>query len=137
MILRSFLVFTFIFSLGFPAAAFAAETLPPGVIAMSGTSRMTWADAKNFCEQKGGRLPLIDGKKSLDRISKGTPIDFFGVTGAPWPADMGRFTYWTGTESTHPDSKGEVWRAIPTGDRLLGGNTRAQDDTNRVLCVPK
>ena len=118
--------------LALPAMANAASDLPAGFIALSDTV-MTWAEAKSFCQQKGGRLPLIDGSTSLWETPKGTPVDGFGAVGAPWPSDLPNAVYWTGTEfSIGP---GHSWRI---GDR--SGNVRAaygpQSLWARALCVP-
>jgi len=133
MMMRSFLVFAFIFFLGFPAAAFAAKKLPPGFIAIS-ASEMTWTEAKTYCQQRGGRLPLIGGSESLaaDAIRSDTPIDGFGVDAGPWPARLPSDSYWTGTvNSNFPGSSFIVTDTGGSGDV----STSQQSDTNRVVCV--
>jgi hypothetical protein len=116
----------------FPVAVFAAEKLPSGFIALS-ESPMTWANAKNFCEQKGGSLPLVGGSGDNSR-KKGTPIDGFGAVGAPWPADLAKGDYWTGTGSTSGARFSWVVRNSCTGVEVLSSN---QGGTGRVVCVSK
>jgi len=116
----------------FPAAAFAAEKLPSGFIALS-ESPMTWANAKNFCEQKGGRLPLVGGSGDNSR-KKGTPIDGFGAVGATWPGDLPKGNYWTGTVSTSGARFSWVVNNSCNGVEILSSN---QGGTSRVICVPQ
>jgi len=93
-----FLVFTFIFVVNLPAAAFTAENVPAGFIVLS-ENKMNWSDAKAFCQQQGRRLPLINGSDSWTwkERNKITHIDNFGIPGTPWPSDLPGDYYWTGT----------------------------------------
>ena len=68
-----------------------------GFIAIA-DSRMGFEDAKDYCQQKGGRLPLINGSKSLSIVPKGAFVDGFGTEGTPSPTCLPAGTYWTGTE---------------------------------------
>ena len=133
MIRRAFLLVpALIFSLGFSVVAFAAEKLPAGFIAKS-ESPMTWAEAKTFCEKKDGRLPLVGGSGD-DSRKKGTPIDGFGAVGAPWPGDLAKGNYWTGTGATGGVRFSWAVSNSRTGIEILSSN---QGGTNRVVCVPK
>jgi hypothetical protein len=123
-----------------PAAVFAAEKLPSGFIAMS-DAQMKWADAKNFCAQKGGKLPLVGGNNKLDKVPKGTSIDGFGAVGDAWPTGLplGKFgdplDYWTGTEdSRDPDTS---WRVSATRNKLISVSSYPHFRLFNVLCVPK
>jgi len=133
------LVFTFIFSLSLPAVADAA-TKGAGFIALS-EDRMSWPDAKAWCEQQGGKLPLINGATSLTRrqiADSGTVlIDGFGQINTrgwntPWPSSLSSGFYWTGTEDT--DSPGLSWFVGGVVRVNLGGTY--QNNDRRVACVP-
>jgi len=92
-------VFALIFSLSLPAVADADSDLPAEFIAVS-ESRMTWADAKAWCEQQGGRLPLVGGSESLaeGNAPRTLFIDGFGAIGDSWPTGLpSGYWYWTGT----------------------------------------
>ena len=92
--------FTLIFVLSLPAVA-DATTKSTGFIAVS-DAPLTWADAKAWCEQQGGRLPLIGENESLrrnDATRQETPVDGFGSVGAPWPPGLPNVSYWSGTEN--------------------------------------
>lgn len=71
------------------------DVLPTEFIALS-ESAMTWSDAVAYCQQQGGRLPLI---------TSGTQIEGFGERGAPWPSSLPLdASYWTGTiRADYPD----------------------------------
>jgi len=102
-------------------------------IALSDTE-MTWGQAKAFCQQQGGRLPLIGDSNSLHDVFKGTPIDGFGAVGAPWPAGLlPAGLYWTGTVTLNPEAS---W--VVNGDYGdVGVNLSLhQGSTGRVVCVP-
>jgi len=64
-----------------------------GIIAVSDT-KMTLADAQTFCQQKGGRVPLINGSDVFD--GKYGPIKDFSKDGS-WPQGLPDANYWTGT----------------------------------------
>ena len=140
----AFLVMVFIFSLDYPAAAFAAEEPPSGFVAVS-DAKMTWAEAKTFCEQKGGKLPLIGGSEGFGkeagydvRPGKDTPVDGFGAIGGSWPAGISKGGYWTGTANTHPDKKEYVWRVSATKSDNTGvGDYHRIVQPQRAACVPK
>ena len=134
-------VFTLIFAVGLPAAALVAaeEKLPDGFIALSDT-KMAWDEAKAWCEQRGGRLPLIGGSESLggrapiiETVPTGTPIDGFGARSDPWPPGLPIDYYWTGTA----DSDYPSYSWIITRDDFVRVNNSPQSDTLRVVCVPK
>ena len=122
--------------LAVPGMASAADQLPKGFIALS-ESEMTWDDARDFCRQRGGRLPLISGSGSLANVPSGTPIDGFGSRGAPWPSGLPSDLYWTGTAGS--DGSGEVWRAVDYGGNGGGGKVHVFNDARsgvcRVVCV--
>jgi len=115
-------------------------------MAVSDTA-MNWAAAKAWCEQQGGRLPLINGAASLtfDQIAnpRTALIDGFGQVNVgpnwpadfttPWPSGLPSGPYWTGTENT--DVPGYSWfvgdldgMVLVTGDR--------QGFHFRAVCVP-
>jgi hypothetical protein len=128
--------------LAVPAMASAADPLPDGFIAVVADSRMTWDDAKAFCQERGGKLPLIDGSESLtrnDANKPGTPVDGFGAFRAPWPAGLPRGFYWTGTvfvDSPFADKHTSMWTVMESnGEVAFTG--RNQADTRNVVCVPK
>ena len=138
------LALMFTMCLVLPAMADAGEKLPDGFIAISDT-RMNWADAKAWCQQKGGRLPLINGAASLSWdqiINSGTAkIDGFGQinTGpkyeawtTPWPSGLPSSIYWTGT--VYSDNADRSWRVHDAdGVVVVSGNFRS--NTYRVFCV--
>jgi hypothetical protein len=107
--------------------------LSTGFIALSDT-RMPWAEAKAWCASKGGRLPLIDGKSALSRVSDTATIDGFGKRDTPWastglPGDR----YWTGTEdSVYP---GYLW-VVVDGNGKVYVLSYVQRNDCRVVCVP-
>ena len=105
-----------------------------GFIAISDTS-MTWADAKTFCQQQGGKLPLIGGKEALgsEAYTQGVSIDGFGRSGASWPAGLPRGDYWTGTQGT--DGPGFSWIVGVYGGVVSVTNC-LQSNQRRVVCVP-
>jgi len=109
---------------------------PPWVIAFS-VADMTWADAKAFCQQQGGRLPLIGDSNSLTNgvPSSGTPIDGFGTVGGHWPVCLPGGPYWTGTEVI--GSPGDSWVVVGqfTSGAIFVESDR-QSNQNRVVCMP-
>jgi len=122
--------------LAVPGMASAADKLPEGFSALS-EDRMSWADAKAWCEQQGGRLPLIGGSESLgwdDAKKEGTPIDGFGTAGAPWPTGLPTAVRWTGTEGSGGYT-GRSWVVHGSGGNVNVVNV-PQSDRNRVVCVP-
>ena len=113
------------------------QKLPAGFIALS-ESKMNWADAKAFCQQKGGRLPLIGGMEKWNYTNwKGISIDGFGKEGRPWsevglPGDFN--FYWTGTEDTRASNSLNV--VLESGGKVVIGNS-SPDSANCVVCAPK
>ena len=131
------LLFLLAVMLAVPGTVSAADQLPEGFIAIS-EFHMTWADAKAFCQQRGGRLPLIGGSASLASEpwpGQDTPIDGFGVSGAPWPG-LPSGSYWTSTVIA--DRQGASWRVddgcVDGGVGVVTGGL--QSSLNRVVCVP-
>jgi len=84
-----------------------------GFIAMS-ESPMTWMDAKNYCEQESGELPLINDSESwaergVSFISD--DIDGFGIIGGRWPDKVPDSRYWTGAvDSARSNSSWLVYK---------------------------
>ena len=94
------LTLVFTLCLFLPAMATAADELPDGFIALSETG-MAWVDAKAWCQQQGGKLPLVNGKTRIPAshgIPSGIPVDGFGFEGAEWPSGLPFGRYWLGTE---------------------------------------
>ena len=119
-----------------PVTAFTADPLPAGFIALS-KKEMTWDEAKTFCEQQGGRLPLIDGKKSRRKVYSHLkpPIDGFGTGWAPWPAGLPSESYWSGSEAIGPRPV-ESWAIGHDKWSHIIAYQRRQTAPLRVLCVP-
>jgi hypothetical protein len=110
-----------------------SQPLPAWVIAI-GPEKMNWNDAKDYCASKGGKMPLIGGRSSLDitTVSKGMSIDGFGSVGAKWPSDLPLTCYWSGTvNSDNPDSPFVI---IRDGDIVsIGSSMKSIKDA--VLCI--
>ena len=118
--------------LAVPAMASAADKLPAGFIALA-EKEMSWADAKAFCKEKGGKLPLIGGSESRGDLPTSEPIDGFGSRGAPWPAGLPTDNYWTGTVVS--GNSGDSWAILEfRGNVGVDGGT--QNATLGVACVP-
>jgi hypothetical protein len=118
----------------FGTATLAAEA--GGFIAQS-ESGMNWADAKAFCEQKGGRLPLSGGSASIGKApEKGTAVEGFGALGdAPWPSALPNNRFWTGTEdSGYP---AESWTIIGVSGGGFSVRPAPKKESCRAVCVPK
>jgi len=82
-------------------------SLPAGFIAVS-KSKMEWESADAFCQQQGGKLPLINGITRIDSLQIETAIlDGFGkILDASWPAGLPTGDhYWTGTVCTLPSGR--------------------------------
>ena len=123
----------------FAVTGMAAEQqkLPEGFIAIS-ESKMNWADAKAWCQQQGGRLPLVGGMEKWDYTNwRGIPVDGFGKQGRPW-AEVGLsggFSFfWTGTEDTRASSSVNI--ILESGGKVSIGNS-SPSSANSVVCVPK
>ena len=119
--------------LAVPVMTFAADPLPAGFIAPS-ESKMTWNQAKTYCEQQGGRLPLIDGSDNIDTAKKDHSIDGFGAVGGPWPTDLPNGSYWTDTGDTL--NPGHSWCAVHTGGDV-SIYAFEKEGTHRAFCVPQ
>ena len=129
------LTLVFSFCLPLPSMADAADALPPGFIAISDTT-MTWDQAKAFCKQQGGRLPLIGVNNSIGgvHVPNGTSIDGFGAVGDPWPAGLPNGDYWTDTVySVLTDFS---WYVGDYGGRIALGNLPQQSYYFVAACVP-
>jgi len=132
-------LFVFATILALPVVAFAADPLPAGFIAVS-ESKLNWEKANAFCQEKGGRLPLLDGKESLDEapVKLGIPVEGFGKAGDSWPKGLPAGWYWTGTAvSSAPDKA--VWTVgkSPSGDSGVGPKGYKNGyDTKGTACVP-
>ncbi|MDR0777347.1 MAG: hypothetical protein LBE81_12025 [Azonexus sp.] len=124
----------FSFSLGLSAVAFSAEKpgLPAGFIAMS-ESKMSWVNAKAWCQQQGGRLPRINNSDSLKNVPDNAVIDGFGALGSPWAGRLPSGLYWTGTVNSDYPNYSYVVTDFGGG---LVDNGVLQSLDNRVLCVP-
>ena len=79
--------------------------LPAGFIAIAPVA-MTWDEARAYCRQRGGRLPLINNLASWDGENPPgiSSVDGFGVTPESfWPSGLPRGIYWTGTTDAAGD----------------------------------
>ena len=123
-------VFSFILLGVLPAAA--ADS--PGFIAYS-ESDMTWDEALAFCQEKGGKLPLINGGNSIDFPRQDAPIDGVGVVGGPWPTDLPKGDYWTGSkDKLNPDHTFSFFNI--DGKITVAAFFQEKDSKCRVVCVP-
>ena len=125
------LIFTLCLSL--PAMADTADSLPAGFIAIA-PGEMSWNDAKAFCQQQGGRLPLIGGSNSLGSVSKGTLIDGFGTVSGPWPAGLPSNGCWADTENSNLPSYS--WIVVKDYGGSVNVGNSYQSYTYRAVCVP-
>jgi hypothetical protein len=105
--------------------------LPSGFIALA-ESPMSWADAKAYCQQQGGRLPLIGGSNSLRDVPRDPSTDGFGHVGGPGSSGLPSGRYWTGTEVA--GTPGYSWIVVDDGGLVL--SHRRQSSQGRVVCVP-
>ena len=109
-----------------------------GFIALS-EDRMTWLDAVAFCQQKGGRLPLINGSTSLTSLARGAilsggaTIDGFGTIDSPWPSGLPGASFWSGTELT--DGPGNSW-FVNGHSGSVSVSYNPHSSQTRVVCVP-
>ena len=119
-----------------------------GFIAMSG-KRMSWADANAWCQQQGGKLPLIGGRSSIGSIieesyysskivvDQGTPIDGFGTIGGPWPSGLLDNEYWTNTKVPTVISNGmELLWFIRSSNGTVNASFSSPNATYWAICVP-
>jgi len=132
---KFFGVFVLATMLAVPVVASAASQVPAGFIAAS-ESRMPWAKAKTFCQQKGGKLPLIGGSTKRSDVPDGTPIDGFGTVEGSWPKGLGSDCYWTGT--AHSDDPSSAWVVCDNGGGSVSSvySHHARREHNGVVCVP-
>ena len=126
-------VFVLATVLAVPAMVSAASQVPAGFIAVS-KKQMTWDEANAWCQQHGGRLPLIGGSTSpRPEMPPGTPIDGFGSKEASWPKGLPRGTYWTGAKvSNFPN----MFWAVDSLGGTVGIEGALKFDPLRVACVP-
>jgi hypothetical protein len=115
-----------------------------GFIAMS-ESPMTWADAKIYCEQQGGRLPRINDSDSWDNRSRDKlNTDGFGAVGfrnTPWPSGLPDARYWTGTAGSEAKvTRGKqetVWLVRRDGGWVeVTTILHFRDSTAYAVCIP-
>ena len=127
-------VIVLIISFVLPVAALAADQVPPGFIAIS-DGKMTYYDAKKFCEDKGGRLPYVGGgSAALKKTPKGTSIEVFGAVGSQWPASVPKADYWTGTDNASGPRSGYVITTSRLGVDAMGSHRSGEA---RTLCIAK
>lgn len=132
---------TLIFLLGMPILGEAEDEWmkSSGIIAISDSS-MNWIDAKAYCQQKGARLPLINGAASLSdeqmvnlfESSGGIKIEGFGTGGGSWPSGLPSDLYWTGTVNS--DYSDRSWYVVAFGGKVYVDNTDQSYDS-RIFCV--
>jgi len=123
--------------LAVPAITSAASQVPAGFIAVS-ESEMTLDQAKAYCQQRGGKLPLIGGKSSHPYFDPSDPdphIDGFGASGAPWPAGLPNGNYWIGTAYSG-EFPGKAWIVFGADNKVVLGPGAWKGDTCRAACVP-
>ena len=112
----------------------AAQQSTGEFIAMSEV-KMSWPDAKAWCEQQGGRLPLIGGDESSAAAPKGIPIDGFGSNLGPWPSNLPGDNYWTGTESLLSTRFNVSWAVDKQGNMIRAHTIFEQRSKLGVVCV--
>lgn len=107
-----------------------------GAIALA-PNHMNWDDAKAYCASKGGKLPLVGGKTSLDAVGPkenlGLPIDVFGSVGAKWPSGLPDDDYWTGSRRVNETDRACCVRG---DDGKISVNSIRRRGLSRVVCVP-
>jgi hypothetical protein len=108
-------------------------------------ARMTWTQAKAYCQQQGGKLPRIHGRDSwAGDHSEATKIEGFGAYGAPWPAGLPSEYYWTGTERSGDrglmgtvSSDGLAWCVYDDdGKVVVTYDYQHEGEDARAACVP-
>ena len=107
----------------------AAEVFKAAGFIAVGDSRMTWSDAKAFCQQNGGRLPFTKG------VQRYAAIDGFGSLGAPWPSCLpeGNYYYWADTDNSI-SSSGLL--AVHSYGGMVHASPTGQSHAYHVVCVP-
>jgi hypothetical protein len=121
----------------FPFRAFTAESCtldisPSNEIIAFAPDVMNWSDAQAYCASKGGRLPRIGNKNTLESIPEGIAVEGIGARNAQWPSGLPRGAYWTDTEFS---DRTNAWGVHDVGDAvdfILGSKS---DLCLRVLCV--
>ena len=107
-----------------------------GVIALS-PNTMNWKDARAYCESKGGRLPLVNGRTSWNGDRRGSAsIEAFGAVGSPWPSWLASDTpYWTDTGSTAGGALADKsWDVRNNGGHVdVGSNSKNR--SYPVICI--
>lgn len=118
--------------------------VPKGFITAPTLPRMIWAEAKDYCEKKGGRLPRINNADTLAPIDRdnGMPIDgFISHNKTSWPAGVpsripNRNTFfWTSTKTPNLGSVYLVYMYDGKANSIT--STLADKTPAEVLCVPK
>ena len=112
--------------------ASAASKMPTGFIVLS-KSRMPWNEAKAYCQQRGGKLPLIGDSNNRSEIFPGTPIDGFGTVDGPWPKGLPSDSYWTGT--AHSDDPSSAWVVNDSRGDFSSVYFHMRRSDNGVVCV--
>jgi len=113
--------------------ALAAQSLPPGFVALSPTE-MDWHEAKDYCANQGGRLPTAHrrGGKNI------AGVDGFGKTKTPWPRVFqglpGQQLFWTDTDA--PDSSQAAYLVGKDRGKIKVDFVEKRNK-HRVLCVQK
>ena len=108
---------------------------PAGFLALH-EGRLSLQEATAWCQQRGGRLPLIKGLTSMHenewRGRIGFSVDGFGKIGVNWPAGLPGDRYWTGTVNS--GSRQSVWVIMYLDNKVEAGYTE-HGGTRRVVCV--
>jgi len=101
---------------------------------------MTWAEANAYCQQQGGRLPLVNGREranSRDMAPTGTPVEGFGKDQGPWPAGLPgniHVSYWTGTKDAQDYPWVVTWGSASNSANLAGSGAFVRNQFHAV-CV--
>ena len=134
----AFLLFSSLILACSPAAG-----LDPRYIAVSDTD-MTWTRAVQWCSDRGGRLPKINGSDSLpgSAVNEAGALTINGIgevnitdlSITPWEATgLPSYVYWSGT--VYADSPNTSW-FFGDDDGLFSVYHFDQSGTLRVVCVP-
>ncbi len=109
--------------------------MPSGFVALN-ADKVTWAEAKIFCEQNNGKLPRIQNSEAMSWSDRRDVkhIDGFTAPDAKWPAGLRNAEYWTATFDTR--SAGDVWTVKGTGGYVTLETAR-QTVKRCVICVAK
>ena len=130
--LMVFLALAFMFSI----TACSDEKTSSGFIAVS-EEKLTWEQAKSFCELKGGRLPLIDGQESFPGLDRRDVkyVEGFGAPEGKMPDGLPQTYYWAATEDSRRE--GSAWYIDGRGGRFTINTCPKHVDDYRAACVPK